>query len=780
MLMFRHWLKINWPFLIILLVTLIFFWKFFLKGLVPIPADIITGTYFPWYDLHFAGFPAGIPVKNNILSDVVSITYPWRKLAVDLMKSGTLPLWNPYILSGSVLLANITSVPFYPLNIIYWIIPDFSKAWSFQIILQPLLAGIFMYIFLKNNKLSGLSSLFGSLVWGFSGFFMVWLEYNTIVHASLYFPLILYAIQKSFENKKYYLLLSLAISLSFYAGYPQITFYELLFAGLFVLIVYPSRRIKNYFALIFYVLLGVGLSLPFLLPAYEATNQSVRQVDDIANQTNVKFILPEQVIAFVAPDYFGNPTYKNYWLEDRSYENAIVFAGVPAFLLFLASFFINKKDKSRVIYYSWLAFLVAAVLAFKNPISEYLGNSNLFLFSSSVMGRLAVILMFAMAVSSSFVLEAIVKRRFVLAKLLIPIGLTICLMLIFAYNGFNSHNSVALRNLILPSIMLVGFLILTAALIKLKNYTNLLLIGFVLLELFDLYRFHNKYNPFTDPTFLYPKTPLIDFLSSQSPGRFESELGPTMPPNMWMPYGLYSASGQDAVGSLRYNKFLEYINNGYFKTSNRYMQIANYDSPLFDFLGIANIAAVKRKNGNPDFEGVVNKKLDNPKFQKVFEDGRSLVLKNTKAYPRIFSVENYVLAKTDGEFEVLLKSEDLSKTVILEEVPKVSFSKADTKIENIKFEANSTSAEIKSSAETMIVLTQSYFSGWNAYIDGIKTKLYRADYDFMAIPVPVGGHKIVVRYEPVSFRLGLIGGGISVICLFVCYLFLKKSGNSTL
>lgn len=773
--MFSRWLKKNWPFLLILLVTFIFFWKFFLRGLLPIPADIITGVYFPWYDLHFSGFPAGVPVKNNILSDVVSITYPWRKLAVDLMKEGTLPLWNPYILSGSALLANFTSVPFYPLNIIYWIIPNFSKAWSLQVILQPILAGVFMYLFLKNNKLSKLSSLFGSLVWGFSGFFMVWLEYNTIVQASLYFPLILYSIQKSLENKKYYLLLSLAISLSFYAGYPQITFYELIFAGLFVLVIYPVLHLKNYLVLVFYVLLGIGLSLPILLPGYEATSQSVRQVDDIANQSNLKFILPQQIITFVAPDYFGNPVSRNYWLTSRSYENAVVFAGVPAFLLFLASFFLYKKEKSRLLYYSWLTVLIAVLLAFQNPISQYLGNSNIFLFSSSVMGRVAIVLMFGIAVSTSIVFESVIRRKFPLVRMLIPIGAVACLIAGFAYSAFGSHNFVALRNLILPSSLLIGCLVLTIVLIKLKKYTYLILVGFILLEMLDLYRFHDKYNPFTDPQFLYPKTPLTDFLLTQTPGRFESELGPIMPPNMWMPYGLSSSSGQDAVGSLRYNKFLEFINNGYFKTSNRYMQIANYSSPLFDFLGITNVAAVKRKNGNPDFEGVADKKLDNPKFQKVFEDGRSLVLKNTKAYPRIFAVENYVLAKTDNEFAELFNSSlDLRKTVILEEVPKESFSKSDVKIENIKFEANSTSADVVSSGSTMIVLTQSYFPGWNAYIDGIKTKLYRADYDFMAVSVPAGEHRLSVRYEPLSFKLGVIGGGISIIALAICYLYLKK------
>lgn len=247
-----------------------------------------------------------------------------------------------------------------------------------------------------------------------------------------------------------------------------------------------------------------------------------------------------------------------------------------------------------------------------------------------------------------------------------------------------------------------------------------------------------------------------------------------MPPNMWMLYDLYSASGQDAVGSLRYNKFLEFINNGYFKTSSRYMQIANYDSPLFDFLGITHIAAIKWKNEKPDFEGVARNKLSSPKFQKVFDDGRSMVLKNTKAYPRIFAVDNYKLASTDSDFERLLKSENLRRTAILERAPKEPILKTETKIENINIEANSTSAEVTSSGFAMVVLSQSYFPGWKAYVDDVETYLYRADYNFTAMVVPSGSHKVEVKYEPTSFKLGLVGGGVSAFFLFICYLLLRK------
>jgi hypothetical protein len=772
----RQWLKNNWPLLVLFFITFIFFWKFFLKNLVPISSDIITGTYFPWYDLRFSSFPSGIPVKNNILSDVVSIMYPWRKLAIDLMKQGLAPLWNPYILSGNVLLANFQSAPFYPLNIIYWIIPDFAKAWSLQIILQPLLAGLLMYLFLSNNKFSKFSSLFGSLVWAFSGFFIVWLEYNTIVQASLYFPLILYSIQKSFDNKRFYLLLVLTVSFSFYAGYPQVTLYELFFAGIFILVVLPALRLRNFFTFILYVILGVGLSMPFLLPGYEAATQSIRRVDNVANTSHVKFALPQQIITFIAPDYFGNPTSRNYWLIGGTYENAVIFVGGPAFMLFILSFFVNKKRQNRLLWYSWTISIIAALLIFKNPVSEFLGNSDLLFFSASVMGRFAMILTFGISVSSCFALEEILRRGYTFKSFLIPVTSMFLLLSIYASIAYSTHNIVSVRNLALPSLMFIVTAILILASIKIKfgKYIFLLMAVLIGVEMFDLYHFHDKYNSFSPEEFLYPKTPLTDYLSSQSQGRFESEGGAVLPPNMWMPYSLYSASGQDAVGSLRYNKFLEFINSGKLLASDRYAVITNYNSPLFDFLGISDVAAVKWKNGSPDFEGVAASEFEGGKFQKIFDAGRSIVLKNTKAYPRIFAVTNYVLASSDTEFATLLKSEDLSKTVILEEPPEKAFGNSVGTVKYIKFGTNFTSAEVVGLNNSMLVISQANFPGWKAYVDGVETHLYRANYDFMAILVPGGDHNVLIKYEPISFKLGLLGGGISLLFSILLYFYLKK------
>src|SRR5262249_22213384 len=52
------------------------------------------------------------------------------------------------------------------------------------------------------------------------------------------------------------------------------------------------------------------------------------------------------------------------------------------------------------------------------------------------------------------------------------------------------------------------------------------------------------------------------------------------------------------------------------------------------------------------------------------------------------------------------------------------------------------------------VLTDSYFPGWLAQIDGNDVPLYRADYDFRAVVVPAGEHTVRFKYSPLSFRVG--------------------------
>ena len=71
-------------------------------------------------------------------------------------------------------------------------------------------------------------------------------------------------------------------------------------------------------------------------------------------------------------------------------------------------------------------------------------------------------------------------------------------------------------------------------------------------------------------------------------------------------------------------------------------------------------------------------------------------------------------------------------------------------------------------------IRDSYKEGWNAYIDGVKTEHFRANYVLRAMKIPAGNHTIEFKFEPSVFKSGeriSLASSISLILLliFACY-----------
>src|ERR1035437_2541986 len=167
------------PIALITVVVLVFFWQFLFKGLLPIPSDTIVGLYYPFRDAYFKTNPNGLPYKNFLVTDSVRQQIPWRNLVIDAEKKLTVPLWNSYNFAGTPLLANFQSAAFYPLNILFYFLP-FNISWSLLVFLQPLLASLFLYLYLKHLRLTKAASFLGAISFSFSGFAVSWLEWGTI------------------------------------------------------------------------------------------------------------------------------------------------------------------------------------------------------------------------------------------------------------------------------------------------------------------------------------------------------------------------------------------------------------------------------------------------------------------------------------------------------------------------------------------------------------------------------------------------------------------------
>ena len=222
--------------------TLIIFHPFIISGKLPIPADTIVGLYHPWRDFYSKNFPSGIPFKNFQITDSVRQQYPWRFLATQQVKEKELPKWNPYSFVGTPLLANFQTAMFYPPNILYFIFNDFSGVWGIQVILQTVLGGIFIYLYLRSLKLRNEAAVLGTLTWIGCGFFVAWLQWNTVVHVAIYLPIILLSIDKLLvennnqtKNRFWKGIFVFSLVSSFFAGYLQPFFYIALISFIYLL-----------------------------------------------------------------------------------------------------------------------------------------------------------------------------------------------------------------------------------------------------------------------------------------------------------------------------------------------------------------------------------------------------------------------------------------------------------------------------------------------------------------------------------------------------------------
>jgi Bacterial membrane protein YfhO len=63
-----------------------------------------------------------------------------------------------------------------------------------------------------------------------------------------------------------------------------------------------------------------------------------------------------------------------------------------------------------------------------------------------------------------------------------------------------------------------------------------------------------------------------------------------------------------------------------------------------------------------------------------------------------------------------------------------------------------------------VVLTDAYYPGWTARVDGVEVPIRRADCFFRAVAVSAGTHTVAFSYAPWSFRLG---GFVSLLALVV-------------
>jgi uncharacterized membrane protein YfhO len=68
---------------------------------------------------------------------------------------------------------------------------------------------------------------------------------------------------------------------------------------------------------------------------------------------------------------------------------------------------------------------------------------------------------------------------------------------------------------------------------------------------------------------------------------------------------------------------------------------------------------------------------------------------------------------------------------------------------------NSFEMDVNPVVPSILVVSQTYYPGWKAYVDGASVPITLADYAFPSIFVEPGLHLVRFSFEPWTFKLGL-------------------------
>lgn len=729
--------------------------KLNLKKLFPAIIGIILIFYF--FSANF--FQNKININTTVgTNDLTDLYIPFFKTISDSYSRFELPLWEPEISSGYPLLAGAVGT-LYPINILLSFTSTLTT-FKLTIFVTYFLLFLASFLYLRKIKLEYLPSIFGSLIITFSGFAVTEITHFDVV-VSFYLLIFQLWLYEHYQlTYKFYLIIFMGflMGMSILGGHPQTNLYALIFLIPYWFI--RGRFIKknklNYlklfkhfiFAGFIYALIAVSLGAAQLLPMAEFTSLSNRSTGlnyQILNRFNFPL---KDIITFVFP--FAN--YENSHTIDSFYNN-----GWPA--------------DERYLYISKLG-LIFALFGLIKTKSDSLYFRKLY----SIILVLAIIFMFGTQLTIGKFLE-IPPFSFFRGSFRMSMVATLALGVLAAFSYQDFYNKLT-QKYSKTKILFITLSIVALIMIDLK---------------FNAQKLHYPYSSEklykTPEAVLYIKDKLINEERLTSQQYFYPTIKIYLTnPNLWNNYDIHANLrnlipifnnllwdipkniGASNSAGLKISEYNELEQEIYFNGIN----YANLDTPTVtkSWIFLNRLMGVRYFLSAMPIESYILstvKKID-------FETGQDpvYIYEFTDYYPRTFMVPKSENASSEDIKTHLIKADfDPKQTIYIEEESDWAAAGgfASTAIFE-KYENQEVVINTESSADGWLFLSDAYYPGWVAYVDGTETKIYRANYAFRAVQVPSGAHQIIFRFKPQSFYLGLKISLLTLVFSVVYFLFL--------
>jgi len=788
--------KFAFPIIVIIFVFCLFFKNILFEGktLLPYRAEMYPGQ-------QKKQFPS---VSFSVMDDIASawVDVPYSFLNNYLIKNRKLPLWNPYSGAGNPLAADQESSVFFPLHL-----PSLFGIgfWDLYLMLRPIIALLFLFLFLKELGISTLASILGGFLYSFTGYFSFFINVFSL-NVDMLIPLGLYSIEKF--TKKRSLIRWIFVVFTYFlilnAGNPQNAIITLFFLNAYFVIrsiFYKHSSGKNIKILMFLLLTNiVSLSLsaynylPFIELFRNAFHVHLKGTSLIhMNATTLfNFIYPYSIgylrgqlfneIGWLrAIPYFGiiGSWLALIGLSTKKFRMHSIFFGVVVLVWLMKHFglgILNPILNLPIITHIWFnkyvstMFISASILAalgfqtildFRYQTKK--AHIHIIFFSISAF----IILMVGYFISNKVGLDL----RQNITPFFIGIGSII--------NSLHNYKDIG-GQFVKREILLIYFVIIycaTLLLLRLRSNKNIfnickfvgsiILFFLIILETY-LYFPKIKYNKF-DPAKTFP---FVDFIKKDKSIFRIYGVRQTLMPNENIYHLLNDIRMVSPLLVERYSTFFKKILG------------EPVPNNLGSFLGVPDGTMKKIRNDFLSFlnvKYVLSEKYIYDDSYKLIYNQELKIYKNNNFQPRARLIYN--VSRVNNKDEALNKIKKpsfnpLTQAVVEGIAPDYFKSnvkeKIDNKVEISKYEADKVELNLYTEKPGLLVLSDTFYPGWEAYVDGIKTEIHPANYAFRGVFVRQGSHRVIFHYNPLSFKIGLTISTITLSSLVYLFLIRKK------
>jgi len=731
----RRYALAFWPLGVLALLCIAFFWDVFM-----LPADKILGG-----------------------EDLTNLFWHWSQFAVSSLRESQFPLWNPYLFSGIPFVANPQPALFYPPTWLAYLMP-INRALGLIVALHVWIAGAGMYGWIRSEKASKLGALFAAVVFAFSGYFLARIRggHLGVLTTGSWLTVLLWVYRGVCARRDWALAVvaGLPFGLSVLAGHIASVAYVAL--GLVAYSAFHAWKgwqkrhtaratmLPLLWATVI-LLVGVGVAAAQLLPTAELVNHSTRQAE-----ANYGFAArfswpPGHLLTLLVPNFFGEPTQTGYW-SDGIYDEFIFYIGILPLLLAL----VGLKIRHRLARFLPLMGLGALLLAF----GEYGVLHRLFyrfvpLFrvirAPARAGYLFSLMAAALAGLTLTALQRSERRerdRLLGAfrwssALTMAGGMLVLIVIGFAAFAMGRETNPATARLwhqgnqmmlsLLFFLLSVGLLMSWKGTVRVRDRSWALAIALILL---DLWTFGNSILEVRN----LEQSAYWRIVAQAVP---DPEAARVLPwglneaeQNGAMAFGLRSVFGYDPLTLQRYEDFITSRPNPWART---------YDLLNAGYLVTTTPQEYPEESGAP---------------QLLLEQSGVYVYKRPTSLPTAW---------------IAPETRMMSDAEILQHIHEPSFDPRATALVEGPVSCRGTGGDVEISdyaggqinLQTMgggglLVLSEVYYPGWKATVDGKPTEIVRANYLLRALCVPPGEHQIILRYDPPLLKAGL---SISILAL---------------